>query len=334
MKKKAACFVAALAIFAQNGVAIAPKLENILEDSHFYMAYITKKSDVQATEEPEVPANAADTQADNAEAVAAPMAAAQPDNAEQVTELEEKLKKEIVYISPALFVNCDALTGHLKRKGQQALSQKFEDYAERLYNRPRANMRLEQILHFELPENDTTTLKVDRHFMVCAQAFHEKLKQDATNWNATGHQNSFDQDRPIFFFTRHLFKGFFDNDTDAFKTAYDHAKAKEAFYRDLQEAQSALSEDPVADMLQKASECFHHALETCKDSARTTLQQNHDRHAVVAFENKMRGINMINPSYDYTVPSLHDHLEAKRIKWQNRREMLSRLCVEHNTPLE
>ena len=318
MKTKAACFVAALAIFAQKGVAITPKLENILEGSQFYMACITKSPDAQATEEVEVPANAVNAQADNAE---------------QVTELEEQLKKEIVYISPALFVNCDALTGHLKRKGQQALSQKFEDYAKRLYNRPRANMRLEQILHFELPENDIPAPEVDRHFMVCAQAFHEKLKQDATNWNATGHQNSFDQDRPIFFFTRHLFKGFFDNDTDAFKTAYDHAKAKEAFYRDLQEAQSTLSEDPVADMLWEVEKASGDALATCKETMRKSVQENLSGDTADACEHKLRGIDMINPLFYHNVPRLHTHLEWKLAKWKSRREVLGQLCVENNIPL-
>ena len=328
MRKKAACFVAVLAIFAQNSMAITPQLERILENSHLYMACITKMPDVETTEEASVPANAVDAQAVNAEAVAAPMAAAQPNSDAQITALEEKLKEEIVHISPELFVQCDALTGQLKRKGQQALSQKFQDYAEKLDDGCRANMRLDKIRRFDLPETTIPASAVDPHFLACAKEFHKQLTQETKTWNATDHQKSFDPDRPIFFFTRHLFKGFFDSDTKAFKTAYDHAKAKEAFYRDLQEAQSALSEDPVAAMLQKAKESFHHALATCKDRTRKTLQQNYDHQSVHAFENKIRGINI------YTVPSLHDHLEAKRVKWKKRREALSQLCVEHNIPLE
>ncbi|MGB1230435.1 MAG: hypothetical protein ACPG7U_04660 [Holosporaceae bacterium] len=333
MKKKVACFVAAFAIFAQNGVAITPKLEQILESSQFYMACITKRPDAQITEEAEVPANAADAQADNADAVAAPIAAAQSENEAQITALEAKLKEEIVHISPALLVSCDALAGHLKRKGQHVLAKKFEDYAERLYNRLRANMRLDKILHFDLPENDTPVSEVDRHFMVCAETFHAQIKQQAEVWNIEAHESLLHQDRPIFFFTRHLFKGFFDNDIDAFKTAYDHAKAKEAFYRDLQEAQSALLENPVSDMLHAVETASHDALETCKAEVRQRVQQNSNGDAN-AVENKLRGIDMLNPLYYYNVPRLHTHLDSKLAKWASRRKALSQLCVEHNIPLE
>ena len=209
MKKKAACFVAALAIFAQNGVAITPKLEHILEDSHLYMACITKRPDARTTEGAEVLANAVDVQADNAESVEAPLADAQPENDEQVTTLEAKLKEEIVHISPALFVSCDALAGELNRKGQHTLSKKFTNYAKRLYNRPRANMRFEKIFHFDLPESAIPLSEVDAHFIACAQAFHAQLKQQAEVWNITADESLLHQDRPIFFFTRHLFKGFF-----------------------------------------------------------------------------------------------------------------------------
>ena len=317
MKKKAACFVAALAIFAQNSMAITPKLEHILEGSQFYMACIMKRPDAQA---------------DNAEAVAAPLATTQPDNDEQVKEFEEKLKKKIVHISPALFVNCDALTGHLKRKGQHALSKKFEDYAERLYNRPRANIRFDKILQFELPETTIPASEVDPHFIACAKAFHEQLNREEITWNTADHQDSFDPDRPTFFFTRHLFKGFFDHETEAFKTAYDHAKAKEAFYRDLQEAQSALSEDPVADMLQKVEQACEEALKVSKK----TIHQNVVKaaHLHVSQHSALSNIlDDIKLSCHYTSPSIHDHLEAKRVKWQSRRESLSQLCVENNIPL-
>ncbi|MGB0919186.1 MAG: hypothetical protein ACPGUZ_01530 [Holosporaceae bacterium] len=334
MKKKAACFVAALAIFAQNGVAITPKLEHILEGSSFYMACITKKPDAQTTEEAEVPANAADAQADNADAVAAPIAAAQSENEAQITALEEKLKEEIVHISPAIFVSCDALAGHLKRKGQHALAQKFEDYAERLYSRNRANMRFEKIFHFDLPENTTPASEVDRHFMVCAKAFHVQIKQQEKVWNIEAHNSLFHQDRPIFFFTRYLFKGFFDNDIDAFKTAYDHAKAKEAFYRDLKDAHSTLLTDPVDSMLRETEKASHDALKICRDAMRKNVQENRNGDTVSAVENKLQGIDMINPCYYYNVPRLHTHLEAKLTKWESRRQALSQLCVEYNIPLE
>lgn len=330
MRKKAACFVVAFAIFAQKGVAITPKLENVLEGSHFYMACISK---MPTTEEGEVASNEGNAEAENAEAVAAPVAAAQPENDAQVTALEAQLKKEIVHISPALFVNCDALTGHLKRKGQHALSKKFEDYAERLYNRPRANMRLEKIFQLKLPENDTPTSAIGPYFNTCAQAFHEELKQQANTWKVAVHNDYLDPDRPIFFFTRHLFKGFFDNDTDAFKTAYDHAKAKEAFYRDLKDAHSTLSKDPIEDMLWSAESTFHEAMETCKAEMRQNVQRN--RHCITAAdcENRLRGIDMVNPSYYYSLPRLATHLDSKLAKWQSRRQMLGQVCVEHNIQL-
>ena len=67
---------------------------------------------------------------------------------------------------------------------------------------------------------------------------------------------------------------------------------------------------------------------------RKNVQANHNGDTADAVENKLQGIDMINPCYYYNVPRLDTHLKLKLLKWESCRKALSQLCVEHNIPPE
>lgn len=304
----ALCGLSLLAL-TKTANANPDKLHLWLEDSGIFSFYAQKLPEATTLQ----------TEETNTEQTEHPVA-----EAAQKTPLAQETSPNTIALA-----ECYTLAGYFHTSDQHQITAQFTNYAQRLKTNSRHAMRQDLLTNVDLPEEaHQSPQSPNNHFKGFAKNLHDYLKEQGEHFNSkkTSAFNqttlTFNPDRPAFFFARHLLKGVFDNESDAFVAAYNHAKQKTDMYKNLiiykamyQDQNSFLARE------EKIRKTFQARFKQSKQGALNACQFG---------ETKQReAVEKVDVDFTFEAPdSLAKNLEQKRAKWQRRQEVLGRLCIK------